>query len=170
MGFLGGVADYAQIGPGAILGVRASGNHGTRGVAQPTPGRIRNRCGRPVSVLRAQGAEAGGPAVGLLTERLGQDGPQGSGRARRNETEEHPRRLRSEERERTDRWVRLVGGGTRVTRAGERVGRCREVGRGEGRRWAAVFRGLGWGREVAAGPGEKGSGPWFAGLSGKGGP
>ena len=29
MGFLGGVADYAQIGPGAILGVRASGNHGT---------------------------------------------------------------------------------------------------------------------------------------------
>ena len=47
MGFRRG-ADCAQIGPGAILGVRASGNHGTRGVAQPTPGRIRNRCGRPV--------------------------------------------------------------------------------------------------------------------------
>ena len=46
---------------------------------------------------------------------------------------------------------------------------CGEVGCGEGRRWAAVSRGLGWGREVAAGPGEKGSGPWFAGLSGKGG-
>jgi len=83
MGFRGGVADYTQIGPGAILGVRPAEITARPESRNRLPGGSEIGAGRPVSVLRAQGAEAGGPAVGLLTERLGQDGPQGSGRARR---------------------------------------------------------------------------------------
>ena len=104
--------------------------------------------------------------MGLLTEQLGQDGPQGSGRARRNETEEHPRRLRSEERERTDRWVRLVGGGTRLTRAGERAGGGRGTGpRKRGKEdWAGLV-GEAQGKWGSAQGKKRASGP-----SGRGGP
>ena len=54
-------------------------------------------------------------------------------------------------------------------RGGKEQAGCGESGPRGGKALGCRVPRAGLGREVAAGPGEKGSGPWFAGLSGKGG-